>query len=114
MQKWIVENYANLVCRFSNNNFPIFLFKLINAALLFSSIFNICFIFIESKFVLLYLISYLNLHIAILATKRRQIVLLLWYVYHTNNIPNSFSDRTIDKIYPSDLDSQVIAVNVRC
>jgi hypothetical protein len=26
-QKWVAENYANLVCRFSNNNFHIFFFK---------------------------------------------------------------------------------------
>ena len=53
----------------------IFLFKLINVinvALLFSSIFNICFIFIVSKFLLLYLISFLNFHIAHLATKKRK------------------------------------------
>ena len=39
-----------MVCRFSNNNFPIFLFKrgdfVINAVLLVITIFNICLIFI--------------------------------------------------------------------
>ena len=57
----------NLVCRDSNNDFTIFLFKrrdfVINPVLLFSSIFNICFNFIVSKFALLYLISCLSFHI---------------------------------------------------
>jgi hypothetical protein len=39
-QKGIAENYANLVCRDSNNNFPIFLFKkrdfVINGSITFS------------------------------------------------------------------------------
>ena len=55
------------------NNFPIFLFKkrdfVINAVLLFNSIFNICFISIVSKFLLLYLISFLTFHIDHLDTK---------------------------------------------
>jgi hypothetical protein len=65
--------YVNLVCRFSNNNFPIFLFKrryfVINAVLVFSSIFNICLIFNVSFLLLLYLISFLNFHINHFATK---------------------------------------------
>ena len=72
-QKRRAEYYSNLVCRFSNNNFPIFLFKrgdfIINAVLLFSSIFNICLICIASNLLLLYLISFLNFYIAHLATK---------------------------------------------
>ena len=47
-----------LVCRDSNNNFSIFLFKkrdfVINAVLLISSILYICFILIGSKILLLY------------------------------------------------------------
>jgi hypothetical protein len=47
-----------LVCRDSNNNFSIFLFKrrdfVINAVLLISSILNICFILYGSKILLLY------------------------------------------------------------
>ena len=53
-QKFIIK----LVCRDSNNNFSIFLFKrrdfVINAVLLISSILNICFIIIGSKILLLY------------------------------------------------------------
>ena len=96
-QKRIAEYYANLVCIFSNNNFPIFLFKrgnfVINAVLLLSSIFNICLIFIVSNFLLLYMISFLNFHITYLATKIKKLtnstsfMLCLSYKY----IPNIIS-----------------------
>ena len=75
-KKWIAEFYVNLVCRFSNNNVPIFLNKrrdsVINAVLLLSSIFSICLIYNVSFFSLLYLISFLNFHINQFATKKKK------------------------------------------